>query len=208
MSKAKPPKRRRTQEERSGQTTRALLAAATRLFAEKGYADTSIEDINNAAGLTRGAIYHHYKGKAQLFRAVFEAREAELTAAIAAAAAQKKDAWKSFQAGSEAFLLACLDPAVQQIILKDGPAVLGWEVIREIEARYSMAMIRQGIELAMREGRLARRPAEPLAHMLHGALAECARSIARSAEPEATFRDARAEMNRLLQALAAPAQGT
>jgi AcrR family transcriptional regulator len=197
---------RRTQQERSVETTRSLLAAATRLFAEQGYADTSIEDINNAAGLTRGAIYHHYQGKAQLFRAVFEAREAALTAAIAAAAAQKKDAWKSFQAGCEAFLQACLDPAVQQIILKDGPAVLGWEVLREIEARYSMAMIRQGIELAMREGRLARRPAEPLAHLLHGALAECARSIARSQEPEATFRDARAEMNRLLQALAAPGQ--
>jgi AcrR family transcriptional regulator len=205
VNKSKAPKKRRTQEERSGQTTQALLAAATRLFAEQGYAGTSIEDINGAAGLTRGAIYHHYSGKAQLFRAVFEAREAELTAAIAAAAMQKKDAWKSFQAGCEAFLQACLEPAVQQIILKDGPAVLGWEVIREIEARYSMAMIRQGIELAMREGRLARRPAEPLAHLLHGALAECARSIARSPEPEATFRDARAEMNRLLQALAAPA---
>jgi AcrR family transcriptional regulator len=202
MSKTRPPKRR-TQQERSGQTTQTLLAAATRLFAEQGYAGTSIEDINAAAGLTRGAIYHHYAGKAQLFRAVFEAKEAEMTAAIAAAAQGKKDAWKAFQAGCEAFLLACLDPAVQQIILKDAPAVLGWEALREVEDRYSMAMIRAGIENAMREGRLAKRPAEPLAHLLLGALSECARSIARSAQPDATFREVRAEFNRLLLALAA-----
>lgn len=202
MSKTRTPKRR-TQQERTVQTTQALLAAATRLFAQQGYAGTSIEDINAAAGLTRGAIYHHYAGKAQLFRAVFEAKEAEMTAAIAAAAQGKKDAWKSFQAGCEAFLQACLDPAVQQIILKDAPAVLGWEALREVEDRYSMAMIRAGIENAMREGRLARRPAEPLAHLLLGAMSECARSIARSAQPDATFREVRAEFNRLLLALAA-----
>ncbi|HZR36727.1 MAG TPA: TetR/AcrR family transcriptional regulator [Nevskia sp.] len=203
MSRTRQTSTRRSQEERSGETTRALLAAAARLFEQQGYAATSIEDINRAAGLTRGAIYHHYAGKAQLFRAVFEAGEAELTAAIAAAAQQKKDPWKAFQAGCEAFLQACLDPAVQQIILKDGPAVLGWEVIREIEARYSMAMIRRGVENSMRAGKLARRPAEPLAHLLHGALAECGRAISRAPDPQASFREVRAEFNRLLQALAA-----
>lgn len=198
-------KTRRTQQERSSETTRTLVAAASELFARRGYARTSIEDINSAAAMTRGAIYHHFEGKAELFRAVFVAKEAELTAIIARAAGAKKDAWQSFAAGCEAFLDACLDPAIQQIILKDGPAVLGWGAIREIESQFTLALIERGLEAAMRAGRIKRRPTAPLAHFLLGALSECAKGIARAPKPESTLREARAELHRLLAALARPA---
>src|SRR5262245_42317013 len=123
-----------TQEERSETTRAKLLGAAWKLFATRGYAATSIDDIAARAALTKGAFYHHFDDKQSIFRAVFEEAERRLTEA-AAAGAQGPDAWRRFRAGCHAFLEASMDPGVQQIVLRDGPAVLGWETWREIETR-------------------------------------------------------------------------
>jgi AcrR family transcriptional regulator len=200
--RASPRKREpRTQQERSETTTRALLVAATDLFAARGFAATSLDEILRAAGVTRGALYHHFDSKTALFAAVVEDQERALTRIISAAAAHERDAWRAFRKGCEAFLEACLEASVQRLLLVDGPSVLGWEHMRQIEARYTWALIRAGLERAMAEGQLARRPVEPLTHILLGALSESAMAIARSDHPHETMEATRRELDRLLSSL-------
>ena len=206
MRKTSRPRRlprRRTQAERTETTTRALVGAAHRLFATRGFAATPIEDILRAAGSARGGLYHHFPSKTELFRAVFEEQEKLLMAAVSAATAGKHDPWAAFRAGCEAFLEGCLDPAVQRIILIDAPSVIGWEAMREIESRYALALLEGGLEAAMQAGRIAKRPTRPLAHFLLGALSESAMAIARAPDPAATMEASKRELGRLLAALAA-----
>lgn len=191
----------RTQQQRSDETTRNLVDSAKSVFAIKGYAATSIDDINNAAKVTRGALYHHFENKTDIFRAVFEEKEQELVEVITTAAARAADPWKGFLAGCTAFLEACLDPSIQRIVLIDGPAVLGWDVIREIESRHTLALIEQGLAGAMKAGRLKERPVEALSHLLLGALSESAKRIARSEKPDVTLKAAKEELAGLLAAL-------
>ena len=114
--------------EQSEATRAALIAAAHSLFAERGYAAVGTEEIVRAAGLTRGALYHHFAGKLELFQAVYEDVERRLVEQIAASAMPGAgDPLQALHAGAQAFLDACEDPAVQRIALLDAPSVLGWE---------------------------------------------------------------------------------
>jgi AcrR family transcriptional regulator len=193
---------RRTQQERTEATTAAIVRAARELFATVGFAGTSIEDVLRGAAVTRGALYHHFDSKTALFRAVFEAEEQALCGRIKAAAAGCEPmAWGSFRAGCRAFLEACLDPDVQRIVLSDAPAVLTPEELREVESRYAFAMLRHGLERAMREGAIAPRPVEMLARFLFGALSECATTIARAPNPKKALQEARRELDFMLAAL-------
>ena len=121
---------------------------------------------------------------------------------IAAAHARERDPWKGFSAGCRAYLEA-LDPGIQRITLIDGPAVLGVDTVNEILDRYSMSLIRNGLELAIDAGAIERRPIEPLAALLNGALCEGARLVARSEDPEAARRAVVREVRTLLDALRA-----
>jgi AcrR family transcriptional regulator len=190
----------RTQAERSAATISTLVDAARGLFARQGYAETSIEQVLAAAGVTRGALYHHFDSKAALFQAVFEAQEAELTRAVAEGAGSA-EGWAAFRAGCEAFLEACLDPATQRIVLIDAPAVLSRALIRDVEARFTLALLREGLRRAMDEGRLRVRPVEALAQLLLGALSEAAMSIARANDPARAAEAYRRELDGLLDAL-------
>src|SRR5690348_1731181 len=125
--------------ERSEATRSALLGAARMLFTDPGYSAVSTEQIVRDAGVTRGALYHHFKDKQDLFRAVFEAIEQEMAERVASAAVSETDPWKQQQLASRAFLDNCLDPAVQRIALTDAPSVLGLAAWREIEERYGLA---------------------------------------------------------------------
>ena len=139
--------------ERSEATRTALVAAGRELFAHRGYGAVGTEEIVRLARVTRGALYHHFNGKDDLFEAVVEEVERELTERIAAeAAARAADPWGAMVAGAGAFLDASLEPAVQRIILLDAPAVLGWETWREIGERYGLGLV-QGFGL--RRGALA-----------------------------------------------------
>jgi AcrR family transcriptional regulator len=194
--------RRRTQAERSRATTGELVAAARKLFAERGFAETSIEDIVQATGVTRGALYHHFASKTDVFKAVFEQIQRELDShSYEVALATRGDAWKRMEAGSLAFLDDCQDPGVRQIFLIDGFAALGWDSMREIEHRHSLQHIKEGIGLAMQEGILKRRPVGPLATMLFGAMCEAAMAIARADDPDAAAREMRRELKRVFAAL-------
>src|SRR5579864_2130574 len=114
------------QEENSAATRSALLKVARKLFAERGYAETATEEVVRRARVTRGALYHHFRDKQDLFKAVLREEQMKLAASIKAVAARQADPWRSLIAGCHAFLDACLDPAMQQILLTDAPAVLGW----------------------------------------------------------------------------------
>ncbi|HMG26405.1 MAG TPA: TetR family transcriptional regulator, partial [Acidimicrobiia bacterium] len=122
--------------EQADATRSALLAAARELFTDRGYAATSTTEIVARAGVTRGALYHHFSAKHDLFRAVFEQLEAEVTDHVAQEALAGVDPLEQLRVGSRAYLDVCLDPAVQRVVLVEGPSVLGWETWQEIESRY------------------------------------------------------------------------
>jgi AcrR family transcriptional regulator len=159
-----------------------LISAATRLFAERGYAGVGTEEIVRAAGVTRGALYHHFADKRELFLAVFERVEGDLLAGIAARIAGIDDPWESMLTGMRAFLDACADPTVIRISLVDAPAVLGWREWRELSRGYALGLMSGGLQLAMDAGVLARRPVEPLAHLLLAALTEAGLMVASAAD--------------------------
>jgi AcrR family transcriptional regulator len=196
---------RRTQAERSESTRAALIAAARRLFAEQGYADVGTEEIVRAAGVTRGALYHHFEGKRLLFEAVYEQMEAEIseriaTGALAAGADSPLDAMR---AGAEMFLQACTEPEAQRIVLLDGPAVLGWDRWREIAAEYGLGLIEATLQAAIDAGAIERQPVRPLAHVLMGALDEAAMLVGRADDPEAMRREVGRTLDSLIAALSA-----
>jgi AcrR family transcriptional regulator len=187
---------------RSEQTRAALIAAARPLFAERGYANVSTEELVRAAGVTRGALYHQFDGKAGLFRAVVEQVQDDLAQRVGGAEPPADaDVFEGFYAGVERFLDACLEPDVGRIVLIDGPAVLGWEAWREIEEAHALGLTRRGLEVAMELGVIARLPVDPLAHILLGAVDEAGLYVARADDPRRAREEAGAALRRLLEGL-------
>jgi AcrR family transcriptional regulator len=173
---------RKTQAERSEATRAELIRVARALFTDPGYSETSLDAVAEQAGVTKGALYHHFKNKRELFQAVFEQLEVEICErVIMAAAGAGADVWKGLQAGVMAFLDAgANDAAIQRIVLLDGPTILGWETWKEIDERYGFGLTKASIEQAMEAGVLAKRPAEPIARLFLASLSEAAIQIARA----------------------------
>jgi AcrR family transcriptional regulator len=187
--------------QRAEATRNALIDAARHLFVERGYHDTSTEEIVALAGVgTRGALYHHFADKRALFVAVFEAVEEDL---VVAAGAQLVEGppLDVLRNGLLGFLDASLTPEVQRILLLDGPAVLGWQEWRAIEARYGLGGIQAMLELAVADGSLPEQPLEVLAHLLLATADEAALFIANAEDPPAARDQAVAAMDRLLTGL-------
>jgi AcrR family transcriptional regulator len=186
--------------EQSLATRTALIKTARKLFARYGYADTDIETVARRTRVTRGALYHHFKDKQDLFSAVFDLEEQKLTA-IVAQAASAKFGWDGIIAGCNAFLDACLDPAVQQIVLIDALAVLGWDRWREIDAKYNLQLTIAALQAAVDQGIIAPGPVDSMAHLLMGALTEGAIFIAHAADKPAARRAVGENVERLLAGL-------
>src|SRR5215211_5576368 len=193
-------KRRRTQAERRATTTRALLDAARSLFAEKGYHGAAAEEIVRRAGLTRGALYHHFEDKKDLFRAVVDEMEGEIDEEIEAAERVQPELPEAVMAGYRAFVDAVLDPEMRRTFFLDGPSVLGWEW-REIVARHAVGKIEEGLEALIAEGFVEPQPVGPLARLINGALLEAAFFVAVSEDPKAARDEAWGAMERLVGAL-------
>jgi AcrR family transcriptional regulator len=192
---------RRTQAERTEATTGALVDAARELFARDGYDATSLAAVAAHADVTKGAVYHHFEGKQQLFEAVFTREVERLASPVVAAYARKKDPWDAFEAACRAFLDECLDPDVQRIVLLDALTAIGWEQVRRLESPL-LEMMEIGISQAIEAGRIAPRPLEPLAHFLYGALCETAMIVARAGDQKGAHRQAVAEIGHILDGLA------
>jgi AcrR family transcriptional regulator len=184
--------KRRSQVDRSAATRSALVRAARGLFAEQGFAGVGTEAIARAAGVSRGALYHQFSDKTELFAAVYEQLEESIVARLAEriATSGASDPIEVMRLGAEAWLETCADPEVEQIALLDGPSVLGWRRWRDIGMRFGLGLVETVLADAMDKGRIAAQPTSPLAHVLMGALDEAALYIAQAEDRES----ARAEM--------------
>jgi AcrR family transcriptional regulator len=171
--------------ERGEATRAALIDAARELFSERGYAAVGTNEVVRRAGVTRGAMYHHFPDKRELFRAAYEETEKLLVEGLGARIATIEDPWEALVTGMRSFFDISSDPKLMQMGLIDGPAVLGWETWREIGNRYGLQMTTTALAKAMEAGVL--RPADPtlLAHMLLAALGEAAMLLASSPDPRA-----------------------
>ena len=191
---------KRTQEERSASTRAALIAAARDLWARHGYAEVGTPAIATAAGVTRGAMYHQFADKRDLFRAVFETVEADVTARLTerVLASGATDPAAALRSAVVAWLDACEEPEVRRIILTDGPGVLEYEEMRAIVLRHGLGLTEQMLQAAMDAGQLTPGPTRGLAHVLVGALDEAALFAATGAEQRAEAENA---LLRVLDAL-------
>jgi AcrR family transcriptional regulator len=187
------------QDLRSEATRQRLIAAARTLFAERGYAGVGTEEIVQAAGVTRGALYHQFQDKSDLFAAVAETAQAEVAHRITSGAQADGpvDPMTALYAGVRRFLEACADPAVERILLLDGPAVLGWQAWRDLSDRYGLGLLQHGLQQAIDAGAIAPQAVAPLTHVLIGALDESALYVARASDPA----DARQQCVAILQKL-------
>ncbi|MFG2000755.1 TetR/AcrR family transcriptional regulator [Spirillospora sp. NPDC048911] len=184
--------------EQREQTRRVLLRESRHLFATKGYAAVGLAEIVQAAGVTKGALYHHFESKTELFRVVLAEVQQEVAATVAATADARNDLWDSFTAGCQAFLTATTDPDIQRIMLIDGPAVLGWNEWRAMDEAGSARHLAEALADLIEAGLIARQPVAPLAHLLSGAMNEAALWLATA--PEA-LDDTRTALSRMLDAL-------
>jgi len=187
---------------RSEATRRRLVTTARTLFGARGYADVATEEIVRAAGLTRGALYHQFRDKAELFAAVAEQVEAEVAERIATGAAgATADPVEALRLGARHFLDACADSEVERIILLDAPAVLGWQAWRDLASRYGLGLIQFALQSAMDAEAIVPQPVAPLAHVLTGALDECALYVAQAEDPAAAREQCAAIFDRILRGI-------
>ncbi len=194
-----------TQAARSEATRAKLIEVARDLFAKRGYADVGTEEIVRKAKVTRGALYHHFDDKKDLFRAVHEAGEEALTAGIGERIAAEGDGGADARAvlttGASAFLDACERPEFARIALLDAPAVLGWSEWRQIDERYGLGLVTAALQLAMDTDVIATQPVKPLAHLLLGAMGEAGMVIANAEDPAAARREVEPALLSLLDGL-------
>ena len=201
------PARRRTQGERTAQTRAALLTVARRLFGAEGFAEVGAERIAREAGMTRGALYHQFADKTDLFAAVLDEVEAEIAQRVAGAVAgfDPADTTGMLLAGADAWLDASAEPDLQRIVLLDGPSVLGWDRWREICLQHTVGLIAALLQDGIDRGSLAPQPVLALTHVLVGAVDEAALYIARADDRAAARADMDLVLRRLTLALATPA---
>ncbi|MEJ3744781.1 TetR/AcrR family transcriptional regulator [Actinomycetes bacterium KLBMP 9797] len=182
------------------QTRQVLLRESRRLFASLGYGAVGLAQIVSAAGVTKGALYHHFDSKADVFRAVLEEVQHEVAEKVVAAAEGHDDPWAQLTAGCRAFLAASLDPDVQRIMLIDGPAVLGWHEWRALDEATSANHLAEALTVLIDGGVIAAQPVAPLTRLLSGAMNEAALWLAESANP-GDLADTWAALSRLLESL-------
>jgi AcrR family transcriptional regulator len=190
--------------EQVDETRGALLDGALELFATRGYAATSLDDVCRAARVTKGALYHHFPGgKLVLFEAVFvevDRRLAERTAAGIPAGAR---GWDLVEHGLDAYLAACRDPEVRRIVFQEGPVALGWSRWRELDGCEGRVLLETVLQSLVDDGLLDPQPVPLLSRLLFTTLGEAGMSVAEADDPDAAQREARDLLVRLLSGLRA-----
>jgi AcrR family transcriptional regulator len=190
-----------TQSERRSATSAAILKAARQQFGKHGFHGTTIDDIADAAGIKKGGFYHHFATKEAVFEAVFEQTTKQLAAEANEVAQAERDVLAAIVAGTRAYFAICAKGPVGNIILRDGPAVLGWERWRQIDMHYFGGTIPKAIAAAMDAGVIARQPVEPLARVLLGAITEAAIACSGQSDIAKAGREYSAAIESMLEAL-------
>jgi AcrR family transcriptional regulator len=165
-------------EEHAQATREAILAAARKLFTAKGYDTSSIDEIAGAARVTSGALYHHFRSKREIMRAVFELLESELKERISEAAKDAKSATEAMRLTLRALFKACFEDDVRSIVFEQAPRVLGWEEWRTIDAEYAMELLLALLSRLRKERKLARYDDKVTATLFLAALAEAGLQVA------------------------------
>lgn len=154
------------------ETIRRLVDIARTHFTEYGYANAALESIVQEAHITRGAVYHHFRNKKELFRTVLEAVQQEVAERVEREASTSENVWEQLYLGCRAFVVAAVEPRNQRIMLVDGPAILGWEAWRALDEKHSMRLLRGQLEVMRQHGYLQNVPLDVMTHFLSGALNE------------------------------------
>ncbi len=192
---------KKTQDQRSAGTIRRVLGIAEGHFATFGYKATSTEALVKEAGLTRGALYHHFGSKQGLFEAVVRIVQGRLTRAVATASAEERDPWDAFVSGCRAWLAEATEPTIRQILLLDAPAVLGWERWLSLDAEGGARLLREGIAGLVGDGLVAAPDQEALVQLLNGAMNQAALWVAYAPERGAALAASTATLEQLLEGL-------
>lgn len=198
------PKDTGARAEQRARTRSTLIRQGRRLFTEHGYGGVGLAEIVAAAEVTKGALYHHFDGKAALFRAVLEQVQQEVGEAVAEAAGSHPDPWDQLTAGCRAFLTASTAPDVRRIMLVDGPAVLGWREWRALDESFSARHLDEALTSLVDAGVLDPQPVAPLARLLSGAMNEAALWLADAGDAqggEQALKDVWSALSRLLESL-------
>jgi AcrR family transcriptional regulator len=206
MSRSVKPKAPSGAEIRAAQgaaTRNTLVEVARRLFGTKGFSDTSLDEVVAEAHVTKGALYHHFRGKEDLFGAVYEQVQKEVSDQVVVEFL-RPEPFEALRLGCELWIDAHLDPSVQRIAMRDARAVLGWEAVRDMETRYGAVPLRGVLRRAVRQGLIE--PVPVLALILMGALTEACFYVADADERESARSEVRALIMRLLSGLATPGQ--
>ncbi|GAC68425.1 putative TetR family transcriptional regulator [Gordonia soli NBRC 108243] len=171
-------------------TRQTLIDTGRRLFTERDFSTLSAEEIVREAGLTRGALYHHFDGKKGLFEAVFVEHEAEASRRIGVAVDGGSDILDAVDRGISEFLSVCSEPAYLRIVLQQGPIALGWARWREIDQGYLGDVVVSSVQALIGDGIIAPYPPELLVSVYYGALTELSMTIADSEDRDRARVDA------------------
>lgn len=203
VKRTSPARTRPTRVAQGASTRAALIDAARTLFGARGFAETSLEDVVGKAGVTKGALYHHFSGKEELFAAAYEQVQHEVSDRVVAEFL-RPEPWEGLHVGCALWIEAHLDPAVQRIAMRDARAVLGWEAVRVVESRYGAVPLRGVLRRAVRQGIIEPVPLRPLALLLMGALTEACFYLADADDLEGARAEVNALVAQLLSGLRAP----
>jgi AcrR family transcriptional regulator len=193
-------------EEQGDATRLALISAARDLFGERGYAATSIDDVAARAGVTKGALYHHFGGKSSLFQEVYEQVMHEVSDRVVSVF-NEPDHWRAVTEGCQLMIDSQLDPAVRRIALHDARSVLSWDVVHLIESRYGAVGIRGALRKAMYGGVIEPQPLRPLALLLSGAITEACFYVADAEDPQLARQEVGRLIVRILEGLRVKGEG-
>ncbi len=166
----------------TAETIRKLVEIARTHFTDYGYADAALESIVHEANLTRGAVYHHFRSKKDLFRIVLEDVQREVAERLEQEASTSEDVWEQLYLGCRAFIMAAVEERNRRIMLIDGPAILVWEVWREMDKNHSMRLLRGQLEIMQEQGHFRRVPLDAMTHFISGGLNETALWLANESQ--------------------------
>lgn len=188
-------------QEYSSSTRRALLDCAAELFAERGYAGTSLDEVVSAARVTKGALYHHFKGKLALFEAVFERTEAEAVKTINSAVRRQRDPWDKAMTAVSAFLDVCQEPAYRRIVMQEGPVALGFDRWRESEERSTYGLVHDLVHRVLRQYDIEGSLLSTFTRIFYGAMSSAGIAVSEAEDPEEASREVATVISLMLAGL-------